>query len=145
MGVTSVLPKEVPFHLLDYGAQPHEWNYVGSTIFHNGKELCHGLPDLDDLEPNQRVGFLLSRNGDIHVYLDGHHVRKVASNLPVHKHLWGAIDVRGKCIKVKSELLSGELYGLVGVVVCVCVYNMCVFFSSVCLKCFLTAMSPLWL
>ena len=33
---------------------------------------------------------------------------KVASGLPVKSHLWGAVDVYGKCTKIKSELLSGK-------------------------------------
>ena len=34
---------------------------------------------------------------------------KVASGLPVNNRLWGAVDMYGKCTKIKSELLSGEL------------------------------------
>ena len=37
---------------------------------------------------------------------------KVASGLPVNNHLWGAVSVYGKCTKIKSELLSGELNGV---------------------------------
>ena len=37
---------------------------------------------------------------------------KVASGLPVNNHLWGAVDVYGRCAKIKSELLSGELDGI---------------------------------
>ena len=37
---------------------------------------------------------------------------KVASGLPVNNHLWGAVNVRWNCSKIKSELLSGELDGV---------------------------------
>ena len=46
---------------------------------------------------------------------------KVASGLPVNDHLWGAVDVYDDCIKIKSELLSGELDGI-AFMLSVCMY-----------------------
>ena len=112
VGVTATLPNEVPSELLGYGSGPHEWNYRFTSIWHNGRKISTGLPNLDHLEHHQTVGLLLTSDGQLHVYHDGRHTEKVATNLPVNHHLWGAVDVLGDCTKIKSELLSGELDGV---------------------------------
>ena len=112
VGVTATLPNEVPSYL-PYGTSgPHEWNYVISSLYHNRREISTGLLDLDHLKRHQSVGLLLTSDGQLHVYNDGRHTKKVATNLPVNHHLWGAVDVFGDCTKIKSELLSGELDGV---------------------------------
>ncbi|CAI8030335.1 hypothetical protein GBAR_LOCUS17198 [Geodia barretti] len=52
----------------------------------------------------KKVGVLLSADGYLHIYLDGGHIRKAASCLPVNQQL---VDVYGRCTKIKSELLRG--------------------------------------
>ena len=79
VGVTATLPDEVPYSLPLSGSGPQEWYYVGTVLFHNGSVLCSDLPALWDLNPDQRVGLLLTTSGDLHVFLDGRHVKKVAS------------------------------------------------------------------
>ena len=78
VGVTATLPDEVPYSLL-VSAGPQEWYYVGTDLWHNRSVLCSDLPDLRDLRPHQRVGLLLTTSGDLHVFLDGRHAKKVAS------------------------------------------------------------------
>ena len=77
VGVTATLPDVVPRYLP--GGGPQEWYYVGTRLYHNGRELCSDLPDLRDLSPHQSVGLLLTASSDLHVFLDGRHVKKVAS------------------------------------------------------------------
>ena len=79
VGVTATLPDEVPHYLPLRPNGPQEWYYVGTDLWHNGRELCSDLPNLNDLRPHQRVGLLLTASGDLHVFLDGRHVKKVAS------------------------------------------------------------------
>ena len=112
VGVTATLPIDVHFGLLSNFSGPHEWNYVCSSLYHNGREISIGLPDLENLNRHQTVGLLLTSNGQLHVYHDGRHTKEVATNLPVNHHLWGALDVGYNCTKIKSELLSGELDGV---------------------------------
>ena len=112
VGVTATLPNVVPHLLLWTSSGPHEWNYRWSSLWHNRREISTGLPDLNDLEHHQTVGLLLTSDGQLHVYHDGRHTKKVATNLPVNHHLWGAVDVCYNCTKIKSELLSGELDGV---------------------------------
>ena len=113
VGVTATLPNEVPDFVLTDTSGQQEWNYArSSSVWHNGKQISTGLPDLDHLKRHQTVGLLLTSDGHLHVYNDGRHTKKVATNLPVNHHLWGAVDVFGVCTKIKSELLSGELDGV---------------------------------
>ena len=79
VGVTDTLPDEVPRYLLGKCTGHQEWNYDGTALLHNGRRLCSDLPDPRDLRPHQRVGLLLTASGDLHVFLDGRHVKKVAS------------------------------------------------------------------
>ena len=110
--MTATLPNEVPPYLPYDTSGPHEWNYDRSSFWRNGRTISTGLPDLAHLKRHQSVGLLLTSDGQIHVYNDGRHTKKVAANLPVNHHLWGAVDVYGDCTKIKSELLSGELDGV---------------------------------
>ena len=112
VGVTATLPNEVPYELPEDHSGPHEWNYAISSLWHNGRQISTDLPDLDYLKRHQTVGLLLTSDGQLHVYHDGRHTKKVATSLPVNHHLWGAVDVLGNCTKIKSELLSGELDGV---------------------------------
>ena len=58
---------------------PRSGTMMGTELFHNGSVLCSDLPNLWDLSPHQSVGLLLTASGDLHVFLDGRHVKKVAS------------------------------------------------------------------
>ena len=79
VGVTATLPDEVPDYLPLSDTGPQEWYYDCTALWHNGRELCSDIPNLWDLRPHQRVGLLLTTSGDLHVFLDGRHVKKVAS------------------------------------------------------------------
>ena len=79
VGVTATLPDKVPDFLPLSGSGPQERNYGVTVLFHNGSLLCSDLPNLNVLSPHQRVGLLLTASGDLHVFLDGRHVKKVAS------------------------------------------------------------------
>ena len=116
VGVTATLPNEVPCYLRWNNSGPHEWNYDGSSVWHNGRRISIDLPYLNILKPHQTVGFLLTTDRHLHVYHDGRHTKKIATHLPANHHLWGAVDVRVRaCTKIKSELLSGKLFACIAV------------------------------
>ena len=79
VGVTATLPDEVPDYLPVFNSGPQDWYYGDTILFHNGRKLCSDLPDIWDLSPHQSVGLLLTASGDLHVFLDGRHLKKVAS------------------------------------------------------------------
>ena len=92
VGVTATLPDEVPDYLPVSKSGPQEWYYMGTELRHNGRRLCSDLPDLRYLRPDQRVGLLLTASGDLHVFLDGRHVKKVAS--------WAQrVSVHSQCVQ----------------------------------------------
>ena len=109
IGVTTTLPDEVPSLLPFDGASNNEWYYRGNNLYHNYSHTKYFyLPTLNDLKVGNKVGLLLLPNGELHLFLDGKNPIKLASGLPVHKSLFGAVDVCFKCTKIKSEILSGE-------------------------------------
>ena len=113
VGVTTTLPDTVPSDLPDRNAGSHEWNYRDRTLFHNKqRRVFPDLPSLNDLTRGQRVGLLVTTNGQLHLFLDGRHRKEIATGLPVDTPLWGAASVFGKCTKIKSEILSGESGGV---------------------------------
>ena len=117
--MTATLPDEVPPYLIGVETGPQDWYYMEKFIWNNGKECSPELPSIDNLNTNQTIGLLISSDGGLNVYLNGHHITTV-SGLPVDSHLWGAVDVCFNCTKIKSELLSGELDG-----VCMYLYFSC--------------------
>ena len=76
--MTATLPDVVPSYLPSDQSRRHEWNYEDTSLYHNGRELSSGLPNLNNLKPQQRVGLLLTASGDLHVFIDRRHVKKVA-------------------------------------------------------------------
>ena len=112
VGVTATLPDKVPYDLIGGKTGPRDWHYGASWIWNNMKRCSPVLHDIDKLTTNQKIGLLISSDAHLHIYLNGHHIAKV-SGLPVDSHLWGAVSVSGDCIRIKSELLSGELDGVI--------------------------------
>ena len=73
VGVTTTLPDRVPRELPLGNAGPHEWNYYGQLLFHDGSSTNFPhLPSLDKLSTHQTVGLLISPNGQLHVYKFSH-------------------------------------------------------------------------
>ena len=109
--MTATLPDKVPSVLYGVLTGPQDWYYIGRRIWNNRKTCSPELSDIYNLNTNQAIGLLVSSDGRLHVYIDGRHITTV-SGLPVDSHLWGAVNVFGRCTKIKSELLSGELDGV---------------------------------
>ena len=114
VGVVSKPPVAPDGRLVYTRTGPHEWYYIRQGLSHDGSgglfRWFEDLPSLYDLTPGQTVGLLVTSNGQLHLYLDGRHRKKIASGLPVDTPLWGTADVYGRCTKIRSEILvSGEL------------------------------------
>ena len=120
VGVTTTVPDEVPDYLPFHDASNNEWYYFGNTLYYNHSSTDYShLPSLHGFEVGNKIGLLLLPNGELHLFLDGKNSAQLATGLPVHKSLFGAVDVRNRCTKIKSEILSGELDG---VYLCTCTY-----------------------
>ena len=113
VGVTTAVPDEVPHELPTDDTSNHEWYYDGNTHYHNHSSTDYShLPSLHDFKVGNKVGLQLLPNGELHLFLDGKNCDLLATALPVRKSLFGAVDVYGRCSKIKSEILSGELDGV---------------------------------
>ena len=111
--MTTTLPDNVPSYLYGTNVGPDQWYYIRQSLWHNRKETTFpDLPTLDDLKTQQRVGIQITENGELNIFIDGNYKKTVATGLPVHQAIFGVVDVRFTCTKIKSEILSGELDGV---------------------------------
>ena len=79
--------------------------YKGTNLYESHRYLDFDLPNLNESE---RVGFLPTAEGTIHIYVDGLHVKEVKSYFSANQPVWGVVDVNGTCTNVKSEVLTCE-------------------------------------
>ena len=111
--MTTTLPDNVHSYLRGAVAGPDQWYYDGKSLWHNRKQtIFPDLPSLDDLKTQQRVGIQITENGELNIFIDGNYKKTVATGLPVHQAIFGVVNVGGNCIKIKSDILSGELDGV---------------------------------
>jgi len=83
------------------------WCRFGNERHHNGQEKTVSI-NLNDLHVGQSVGLLVTRDGDLHLFVDGKHREMVWSGLPTDQPLWGVADVFGVCAKMKADILCGK-------------------------------------
>ena len=103
----------MPLYLVGPNAGPDQWYYFGQSLYHNRKQTKFpDLPSLNKLRTQQHVGIQITENGDLNIFIDGNSMKTVATGLPVHQAIFGVVDVGGKCTRIKSEILSGELDGV---------------------------------
>ena len=111
--MTTTLPDNVPSYLYGSDAGPDQWYYIDKSLYHNGKRaIFPDIPYLHKLRTQQRVGIQITENGELNIFIDGNYKKTVATGLPVHQAIFGVVDVRSKCTKIKSDILSGELDGV---------------------------------
>ena len=120
VGVTTTLPDEVPTVIPVYDASDQEWYYWGNCLYHDRSYTNYShLPTLHEMKVSNKVGILITTNGELHLFLNEKEVANLATGLPVHKSLFGAVHVYEKCSKIKSEILSGKYYSVCS---CGCTY-----------------------
>ena len=83
------------------------WRLSANKKRHNGREKAISI-DMNNLRVGQSVGLLVTRDGDLHLFVDGKHREMVWSGLPTDQPLWGLADVNGKCAKIKADMLCGK-------------------------------------
>jgi hypothetical protein len=112
IGFTTISPSEyntIPSSAISRPLEtsPYHWLLWGSSIRHKKKR--RRFHDLTLLRAGQTVGCLVTQTGELHYFVDGKHVGRGWSGLPVDKPLWGIVDVYGKCSKIKAHILSDEI------------------------------------
>ena len=108
IGMTTQCPDdiEIPSDALEWRDHSDYWILTGSTVYHNGKRRKLKV-NLNSLREGQTVGCIVSREGELHVYIDGVDKGIEWTGLPTHKPFWGVADVYG-CTKKIKLVSSGE-------------------------------------
>ena len=96
----------IPSYALQWRTHSDYWILRCSTVYHNGEQ--GGLKvNLNSLREGQTVGCMVSREGELNVYIDGVDKGIVWTGLPTHKPFWGVADVIGRT-KMIQLVSSGE-------------------------------------
>jgi hypothetical protein len=119
IGLTTALPEKLP-PTLPLIKTKKDFNYeirymaaeseAGDMRSRAGTS-ARNLPLLWDAAISKSLCLYLTPNGELHIYFDGKHIKKIESGLPVDVPLWGAVDVSGRCVQIKSQLLLKPLEG----------------------------------
>ena len=95
----------IPSDALEWNDHSDYWILIGSSIYHNDQKRDLKV-NLKSLREGQTVGCMVSREGELHVYIDGVDNGIVWTGLPTHKPFWGWADVSASTKKI--QLVSGE-------------------------------------
>ena len=95
----------IPSDALEWNDHSDYWILIGSSIYHNDQKRDLKV-NLKSLRVGQTVGCMVSREGELHVYIDGVDKSVVWTGLPTHKPFWGWADVSASTKKI--QLVSGE-------------------------------------
>ena len=82
----------------------------GEDVFYKGNKLSK-LIDFNtwQLKVGQSLGILLTRERDIHWFVDNKWIGMVHVNdYPLDRPMWGVANVYGTCKQVKADICSGE-------------------------------------
>ena len=82
------------------------WILWGSIVYHNSERRQLKV-NLNSLREGRTVGCMVSREGELHVYIDGVDKGIVWTGLPTHKPFWGVADAIDRTKKIQL-VSSGE-------------------------------------
>ena len=106
--MTTECPDDIsiPRYILKWDYHSDYWILDEDTVYHNGVTRNFKV-NLWSLREGQTVGCMVSREGELHVYIDGVNKGIVLTGLPTHKPFWGVADVFGRTKRIKL-VSSGE-------------------------------------
>ena len=106
---TSELPQSPD--ISQYENDEHLLCIYGDSVWYKGKTLCELDFNAWNLNVSQSLGILLTRERDLHWFVDDKWRGTVHVNdYPLDRPLWGVADVYGSCTQVKADICSGESY-----------------------------------
>ena len=100
------IPSGIPSDAVEWRDRSDYWILWRSTVCHNDKSRELKV-DLWSLREGQTLGCMVSRKGELHVYIDGVDKGIVWTGLPTHKPFWGVADVHGLTTNIQL-VSSGE-------------------------------------
>ena len=90
----------IPSSALGWCDHSDYWILSSSFVYHKNEEREITV-NLNSLRKGQTVGCMVSREGELHVYIDGVDKDIVWTGLPTHKPFWGVADVFGHTKKIQ--------------------------------------------
>ena len=108
VGMTTQCPDDIriPGSALNWSEHSDYWILAGSNVYHNDERRKLKV-NLSSLREGRTVGCMVSREGELHVYIDGVDKGIEWTGLPTHEPFWGVADVRG-CTNKIQLISSGE-------------------------------------
>ena len=108
IGMTTECPDDiwVPSCALEWRDHSDYWILICGIIYHHGEDRELKV-DLWSLREGQTLGCMVSRKGELHVYIDGVDKGIVWTGLPTHTPFWGVADLCGSTTKIQL-VSSGE-------------------------------------
>ena len=106
--MTTQCPDNISIPVYAYEWRNHSdyWIMYGNVVHHNGEDRELNM-NVWSLNVGQTVGFMVSRVGELLVYIDCVDNGIVMwTGLPTHKPIWGVADIIGGVKKIR--LVSGE-------------------------------------
>eukprot|EP00731_Ephydatia_muelleri_P036687 Em0305g7a len=98
----------VPSGALDLYKSDDYWILSASTVHHGGQERRVDF-NLESVNVGQSVACCISKDGELHYYIDGQDQGAGWTGVPMDRPLWGFADIYGLAKKIKSEFVYGEL------------------------------------
>ena len=95
----------IPSDEFEWRRRSDYWILESNTVHHKG-ERREFKGNLDSLRDGQTVGCMVSREGELHVYIDSVDDGIVWTGLPTHKPFWGWADVFAHTKKL--QLVPGK-------------------------------------
>ena len=89
-------------HSADY------WLLDSGAVYHNGEKKFVNKYLESSLLDDRTIGCMVSKEGNLHVYINGADKGIVWTGLPTHTRFWGVADVY--CLIKKIQIVSGEQY-----------------------------------
>ena len=95
----------IPYSALEWSNHSDYWILDSNTVLHNDKRRNLKF-NINSLRRGQTVGCMVSREGELHAYIDSVDNGIVWTGLPTHKPFWGWAEVYGRTKKI--QFVSGE-------------------------------------
>ena len=96
VGMATQCPDDIsiPSSALEWHSHSDYWILVldSNVVQHNGESRALKV-NLKSPREGQTVGCMVSREGELHVYIDGVDNGIVWTGLPTHKPFWGVADI----------------------------------------------------
>lgn len=101
---------DIPAGVLDVYNQDDHWVLSGSTVHHDHVETNYTELHLENVNPGDIIGMLVTADGELHFQLNGVDKGAAAYDIPVDAPLWLIADIYGQAKQITIQSESSKLY-----------------------------------